>query len=195
MKTQHPRKHKTFVYHLYNVGPTSKTLGRRCINAIQMFCVIAFLSSQRVITSRNPTNRSIKYPTVIASGRATSAQWRFNVAEAGPALIQCSPLSRGVRNWIHLVIDCTTYLLEGVLGVGADPSPMSPVWLHARADYYKEWQSGSAGLLCPTAARKGGARWTTLKSEFFFKFTLLICLNFHPLEVVSRHRDPQPQVV
>ena len=26
--------------HFYNnVGPTSKTLGRRCINAIQMFCV------------------------------------------------------------------------------------------------------------------------------------------------------------
>ena len=24
---------------LYNVGPTSKTLGRRCINFIQMFCV------------------------------------------------------------------------------------------------------------------------------------------------------------
>ena len=24
---------------LYNVGPTSKTLGRRCINVIQMFCV------------------------------------------------------------------------------------------------------------------------------------------------------------
>ena len=25
--------------HLYNVGPTSSTLGRRCINVIQMFCV------------------------------------------------------------------------------------------------------------------------------------------------------------
>ena len=34
-----PSKHKTFVWHLYNVGPTSKTLGRRCINVIQMFCV------------------------------------------------------------------------------------------------------------------------------------------------------------
>ena len=28
-----------FVYHLYNDGPTSKTLGRRCINVIQMLCV------------------------------------------------------------------------------------------------------------------------------------------------------------
>ena len=27
----------TFVYHLYNVGPTSKTLGRRCTNVIEMF--------------------------------------------------------------------------------------------------------------------------------------------------------------
>ena len=34
---QSAQRHKTFVYHLYNVGPTSKTLGRRCINVIQMF--------------------------------------------------------------------------------------------------------------------------------------------------------------
>ena len=34
-----PNKHKTFVYHLYNIGPTSSTLVQRCINAIQMFCV------------------------------------------------------------------------------------------------------------------------------------------------------------
>ena len=27
-----PSKHKTFVYDLYNVGPTSKTLGRHCTN-------------------------------------------------------------------------------------------------------------------------------------------------------------------
>ena len=32
-------KHKTFVYHLYNVGPTSKTLIQHCTNGIQMFCV------------------------------------------------------------------------------------------------------------------------------------------------------------
>ena len=32
-------KHKTFVEHFYNVGPTSKTLGRRCTLVIQMFCV------------------------------------------------------------------------------------------------------------------------------------------------------------
>ena len=30
--------HKMFVYHLYNVGPTSKTLSRHCINVIQIFC-------------------------------------------------------------------------------------------------------------------------------------------------------------
>ena len=36
---QLPRKYKTFVWHLYNVGPASKTLDRRCINVIQMFCV------------------------------------------------------------------------------------------------------------------------------------------------------------
>ena len=32
-------KHKIFVYYLYNVGPTSKTLGQRCINNIKIFCV------------------------------------------------------------------------------------------------------------------------------------------------------------
>ena len=32
-------EYKTFVYHLYNVGPALKTLGRRCTNVIQMFCV------------------------------------------------------------------------------------------------------------------------------------------------------------
>ena len=32
-------KHKTFVYHLYNDGPTSSTLDQHCINVIQMFCV------------------------------------------------------------------------------------------------------------------------------------------------------------
>ena len=34
-----PSKLKTFVWHLYNVGPTSLTLDRHCTNAIQMFCV------------------------------------------------------------------------------------------------------------------------------------------------------------
>ena len=34
-----PSKHKIFVQHFYKVGSTSKTLGRRCTNVIQMFCV------------------------------------------------------------------------------------------------------------------------------------------------------------
>ena len=34
-----PSKHKTCVWHLCNVGPTSVTLDRRCMNVIQMFCV------------------------------------------------------------------------------------------------------------------------------------------------------------
>ena len=34
-----PSKQKIFVWHLYNVRPTSKTLGRSCINVIQIFCV------------------------------------------------------------------------------------------------------------------------------------------------------------
>ena len=32
-------KQYTFVYYLCNVGPASKTLGWRCMNVVQMFCV------------------------------------------------------------------------------------------------------------------------------------------------------------
>ena len=32
-----PSRHKIFVLHLYHAGTTSKTLGRRCINVIQVF--------------------------------------------------------------------------------------------------------------------------------------------------------------
>ena len=31
-----PSKHKTFVLHLYNIGPP---LSRRCVNFLQFFCV------------------------------------------------------------------------------------------------------------------------------------------------------------
>ena len=34
-----PNKHKTFVHHLYYVGPTSSTLIQHFTNVIQMFCV------------------------------------------------------------------------------------------------------------------------------------------------------------
>ena len=34
-----PSKHTTVVLHLYNVGPTSETLGRRCTNVIQIFSI------------------------------------------------------------------------------------------------------------------------------------------------------------
>ena len=36
--TYFPSKHKTFVQHIYNVGPTSSTLVQHSINIIQMFC-------------------------------------------------------------------------------------------------------------------------------------------------------------
>ena len=35
----YPRKHKTFPWHLYNVGPTSSTLVPHCTNVIPLFCV------------------------------------------------------------------------------------------------------------------------------------------------------------
>ena len=44
-------KHKTFVYYLHNVGPTSSTLAQHCINVMQMFCVyldVSILPAQSV---------------------------------------------------------------------------------------------------------------------------------------------------
>ena len=38
-KSTPTKQTQTFVWHLYNVGPMSKTLGRRCINVVQMFCI------------------------------------------------------------------------------------------------------------------------------------------------------------
>ena len=39
MTSQVTRQTQNIWITLYNVGPTSKTLGRRCTNVIQMFCV------------------------------------------------------------------------------------------------------------------------------------------------------------
>ena len=54
-----PSKHKTFVLHLYNVGPTSKTLGRRCINVIQMFCVCWERTKKLIYCTFHSNNLSI----------------------------------------------------------------------------------------------------------------------------------------
>ena len=43
-------KHKTFVLHLYNVGPTSETLGRRCTNLKQMFLCLLGIAAGLVLT-------------------------------------------------------------------------------------------------------------------------------------------------
>ena len=42
--------YKCFVLHLYNVGLTSKTLARRCVNVIQMFCLLG--CDQYILTSQ-----------------------------------------------------------------------------------------------------------------------------------------------
>ena len=46
-------QHKTFVWHLYNVGPTSDTLGRCIINVIQMLCVCLAVYFFNVTTPNN----------------------------------------------------------------------------------------------------------------------------------------------
>ena len=48
-------KHKSFVWHLYNVGPTSLTLVRHCTNVIQMFCAYWGLNVAFCCLSRDMT--------------------------------------------------------------------------------------------------------------------------------------------
>ena len=38
-----PSKYETFVCHLYNVGPTSKTLGRRSTNVLYFLGMLSWL--------------------------------------------------------------------------------------------------------------------------------------------------------
>ena len=49
-----PSKHKTFAWQLYNVETTSKTLGRRCINA-NILCLLGIcrLVKNRTMNSDN----------------------------------------------------------------------------------------------------------------------------------------------
>ena len=53
-----PSKHKIFIYYLYNVGPTSSTLVRHCINVIKMFCVCWLVNdlSRRIATRSDVTS-------------------------------------------------------------------------------------------------------------------------------------------
>ena len=59
-----PSKHKKYVWHSCNVGPTSKTLGRRCIKVIQMFCVCC---NHRVVTIRDEYTGLQKWTAVTAN--------------------------------------------------------------------------------------------------------------------------------
>ena len=44
-----PSKHKIFLEHLHNVGPTSKTLAQHCANSIKMICIYCLRSGWCVI--------------------------------------------------------------------------------------------------------------------------------------------------
>ena len=46
-----PSKHTTFIEHLYNAGPTSKTLDQHCINVVQIFVFVWVLWSVKVSES------------------------------------------------------------------------------------------------------------------------------------------------
>ena len=53
-----PSQHKTFVKHLYNVGPTSSTLVQHCINVIQMFWTCWVSSASHVDHKVNAGNKT-----------------------------------------------------------------------------------------------------------------------------------------
>ena len=55
---------KTFFSHLYNVGPASKTLGRRCINVIQMFCIYWEVAYTNHCRSKNTHDLNIYFRTI-----------------------------------------------------------------------------------------------------------------------------------
>ena len=69
-----PSKHKTFVQHLYNVGPTSSTLDQQCIKVIQFFCVFAgncpHVWSAYTLRSRKAVCASFTSEQILAFGLA-----------------------------------------------------------------------------------------------------------------------------
>ena len=73
-----PSKHKTFVQHLYNVGPTSSTLVHHCTNITQMFCVCWVSRSTTFI--RSPINiEPESMPTV-----DSLLKWLMNILHDWP---------------------------------------------------------------------------------------------------------------
>ena len=72
---------KAVVLHLYNVGPTSKTLGPRYINVIQIFCVFwkkqsvvyAYFSSEQILVFAFP----LQFTTIIRSSDCIKADIIF----------------------------------------------------------------------------------------------------------------------
>ena len=69
-------KHKTFVLHLYNVGPTSKTLCRRCTNVMQMFCVcwdpLLYLISTELTIRKWKMDRNLIYSVILFFGKVAA---------------------------------------------------------------------------------------------------------------------------
>ena len=70
------------LYHIYNVGPTSKTLGRRYIIVIQMFCVLLG-SSRYCLSAKFVSNRDnvrvgpTEIPFNSCSNRSQNVNWFF----------------------------------------------------------------------------------------------------------------------
>ena len=78
------QQHKTFLQHLYNVGPTSSTLVQHCTNAIKMFCVywIAFFVFV-ILFFRSLAPVVKRYHLCYQNGNAASkvSEWELSVRD------------------------------------------------------------------------------------------------------------------
>ena len=95
-----PSKHKTFVYLLYNVGPTSETMGLRCINVIQMFCVYWVCCTCHSSIRCSP----LASHSIMAGSTALEHQETFIKTSIGYSLLLQRPSKHQmlIRRWIDI---------------------------------------------------------------------------------------------
>ena len=127
----HPSKHKTFLYHLCNVGPTLETLGRRSINAIKMFCVCWEMYNRLGYISGNYTNNHNRVLLTMLSMTLTS--------------------STGSTVWSTIWLVSTRALLSGLL---SDSSEKCTCFF---ADFLLLWNTplNSSALSCSWGSTLG----------------------------------------
>ena len=81
-------KHNTFVYHLYNVVPTSKPLSRRCTHVMQMLVFAGWLHT--IVTNQYYTFRRCQLQIMVDQSLMFSRLWRVRqISDDGQIKLQC----------------------------------------------------------------------------------------------------------